>query len=128
MPFNHKQVGFDAGTGVDLVDGDTLTGMNLFWCALTGLGVTAALVMITEYYTSTSFRPVRSIAASSQTGHGTNVIQGLAVSLESTALPVVVICIGIYPFPPFFCCCTIQAEYISHCRKFCYSRKSITFS
>ena len=91
-----KQVGFDAGTGVDLVDGDTLTGMNLFWCAMTGLGVTAALVMITEYYTSTSFRPVRSIAASSQTGHGTNVIQGLAVSLESTALPVVVICIGIY--------------------------------
>ncbi|MFH1158490.1 MAG: sodium-translocating pyrophosphatase [Pseudomonadota bacterium] len=89
-----KQVGFD--TGADLADGDTLTGMSLFWCALTGLGVTAALVMITEYYTSTAFRPVRSIAAASQTGHGTNVIQGLAVSLESTALPVIVICAGIY--------------------------------
>ncbi|MCK5556383.1 MAG: sodium/proton-translocating pyrophosphatase, partial [Alphaproteobacteria bacterium] len=89
-----KQVGFD--TGADLVDGDTITGMNMFWCAMTGLGVTAVLVVITEYYTSTAFRPVRSIAKASQTGHGTNVIQGLAVSLESTALPVIVICAGIY--------------------------------
>ena len=89
-----KQVGFTTGT--DLSDGGTVTGMNLFYCALIGLGVTAALIVITEYYTSTAYRPVRSIAKSSETGHGTNVIQGLAISLESTALPVIVICVGIY--------------------------------
>jgi K(+)-stimulated pyrophosphate-energized sodium pump len=88
------QVGY--GTDADLTDGGTISGMSLFYCALTGLGVTAALVMITEYYTSTAYRPVRSIASASQTGHGTNVIQGLAISLESTALPVVVICVGIF--------------------------------
>jgi len=73
-----------------------ILGWNLFYCSLVGLGVTAALVVITEYYTSTAFRPVKSIAASSETGHGTNIIQGLAVSLESTALPVLVICVGIF--------------------------------
>ena len=72
-----------------------VTGNGLFVCALVGLVVTAALVVITEYYTGTDYRPVRSVAKSSQTGHGTNVIQGLAVSLESTALPVLVICAGI---------------------------------
>jgi K(+)-stimulated pyrophosphate-energized sodium pump len=72
-----------------------LTGIGLFVCALVGLAVTALLVMITEYYTGTTYRPVRSIADASTKGHGTNVIQGLAVSLESTALPVVVISIGI---------------------------------
>jgi K(+)-stimulated pyrophosphate-energized sodium pump len=71
------------------------TGMDLFWCMLVGLGVTALLVWITEYYTGTNYRPVRSIAKSSATGHGTNVIQGLAISLESTAMPTLVICIGI---------------------------------
>ncbi len=81
---------------VELTSGSEVTGMHLFYCALVGLGVTAALVWITEYYTSTAFRPVRSIAKSSETGHGTNVIQGLAVSLESTALPVIVIAAGIY--------------------------------
>ncbi len=72
-----------------------VTGMGLFECALVGLGVTGLLVWITEYYTATEYRPVRSIAQSSTTGHGTNVIQGLAISMESTALPVVVICAGI---------------------------------
>jgi len=75
--------------------GMTITGMNLFTCALVGLAVTGLLVWITEYYTSTEYRPVRSIANSSTTGHGTNVIQGLAISMESTALPVVVISVGI---------------------------------
>jgi K(+)-stimulated pyrophosphate-energized sodium pump len=69
----------------------SFTGMGLFVCALIGLAVTGLLVWITEYYTSTAFRPVRSIAESSTTGHGTNVIKGLAISMEATALPVVVI-------------------------------------
>jgi K(+)-stimulated pyrophosphate-energized sodium pump len=81
---------------ISLATGGTVSGMQLFYCALDGLGVTALIVWITEYYTSTSFRPVRSIAKASETGHGTNVIQGLAVSLEATALPVIVISIGIY--------------------------------
>ena len=89
-----KQVGYT--TGVALADGTNILGMNLFYCGLVGLAVTAALVVITEYYTSTAFRPVKSIAAASETGHGTNIIQGLAVSLESTALPVIVICVGIF--------------------------------
>ena len=75
--------------------GDTFTGMSLFWAMMVGLAVTGLLVWITEYYTGTNFRPVRSIAKASETGHGTNVIQGLAISLESTALPTIVICVGI---------------------------------
>jgi K(+)-stimulated pyrophosphate-energized sodium pump len=71
------------------------TGMDLFWCMLIGLAVTGLLVWITEYYTGTNFRPVRSIAKASETGHGTNVIQGLAISLESTAAPTLVIVVAV---------------------------------
>src|SRR5258708_101807 len=75
--------------------GLSVTGLGLWLCAIVGLAVTGFIVWITEYYTATNYRPVRSIARSSTTGHGTNVIQGLAVSMEATALPVIVICIGI---------------------------------
>ncbi|MFO6445592.1 sodium-translocating pyrophosphatase [Erythrobacter sp. NE805] len=71
------------------------TGMDLFLCALLGLAITGLIIWITEYYTGTKFRPVRSIAKASETGHGTNVIQGLAISLEATALPTLVIVAGI---------------------------------
>ncbi|MCL6741289.1 sodium-translocating pyrophosphatase [Sphingomonas sp. RB56-2] len=73
----------------------TFTGMALYWCMLLGLVITGLIIWITEYYTGTNFRPVKSIARASETGHGTNVIQGLAISLESTALPTLVICAGI---------------------------------
>src|SRR6266403_198633 len=78
-----------------MMTGASVTGLGLWLCALVGLGVTGFIVWITEYYTATNYRPVRSIAQSSTTGHGTNVIQGLAVSMEATALPVLVICVGI---------------------------------
>ncbi|WP_300578818.1 sodium-translocating pyrophosphatase [Phenylobacterium sp.] len=81
--------------GAVSVGARSFDGMSLFYCGLVGLAVTAAIVVITEYYTSTVFRPVKSVAKSSVSGHGTNVIQGLAVSLESTALPALVIIAGI---------------------------------
>jgi K(+)-stimulated pyrophosphate-energized sodium pump len=73
----------------------TFTGMDLFCCGIVGLVLTGLIIWVTEYYTSTEYRPVRSVAKSSETGHGTNVIQGLAVSMEATAVPAILICISI---------------------------------
>ena len=81
--------------GFGPLEGVSYSGATLFYCGITGLVVTALIIVITEYYTGTPYRPVHSIALASVTGHGTNVIQGLAVSLESTALPAIVIIAGI---------------------------------
>jgi len=90
-----QMIGFGeiAGTATD--GKEALTGMNLFWCSLIGLVITGAIVVITEYYTGVNYRPVKSVAAASESGHGTNVIQGLAVSMEATAVPVLIIVFGI---------------------------------
>ncbi|MAI28772.1 MAG: sodium-translocating pyrophosphatase [Rickettsiales bacterium] len=74
---------------------ESFAGVDLFYCSLVGLTVTGLIVWITEYYTSTEFSPVKSVANSSQSGHATNIIQGLAVSMQSTALPTIVIILGI---------------------------------
>jgi K(+)-stimulated pyrophosphate-energized sodium pump len=76
-------------------DGDTFSFWNLYGSALIGLAVTFLLVAITEYYTGTRWRPVKSISSASRTGHATNIIEGLAVGMQATALPVIVIAIGI---------------------------------
>ena len=73
----------------------SFTGMDLYYCGVVGLAVTGLIIWVTEYYTGTNYRPVKSVAKSSTTGHGTNVIQGLAVSMEATALPAIIIVAGI---------------------------------
>ncbi|MGA8163614.1 MAG: sodium-translocating pyrophosphatase [Waddliaceae bacterium] len=85
-------IGFETTFTVNDV---TFSGLNLFWCSVTGIVVTGILMWVTEYYTLTKYRPVRSIARASKTGHGTNIIQGIAISMEATALPVITICAGI---------------------------------
>jgi len=87
--------GMATAIGGDIGGEGGFTGLSLFYCSLLGLVITGLIIWITEYYTGTNFRPVRSIAKASETGHGTNVIQGLAISLEATALPTLVIVAGI---------------------------------
>jgi K(+)-stimulated pyrophosphate-energized sodium pump len=87
--------GMETLIGANLDGTGGFTGRTLFYCMFLGLVITGLLIWITEYYTGTNYRPVRSIAKASETGHGTNVIQGLAISLEATAMPTIVICAGI---------------------------------
>lgn len=82
-------------TKVYKVGAISFTGLKLYYCGVIGLAITGLLIWVTEYYTSTAYNPVKSIAKSSTTGHGTNVIQGLAISMEATAIPALIIVVGI---------------------------------
>jgi len=91
-PVTDWVIGLD---NVYTVNDKNFNGMNLYFCGVIGLIITGLIIWVTEYYTGTNYRPVKSVASSSTTGHGTNVIQGLAVSMEATAIPALIIVAGI---------------------------------
>ena len=91
-PITDYVIGLDTNYSVN---GVSFNGMSLYYCGVIGLIITGLLIWITEYYTGTDYRPVKSVAESSTTGHGTNVIQGLAISMEATAIPAIIIVAGI---------------------------------
>ena len=92
IPVTDLVIGLDSQFNVNDKE---FSGIELYFCGLIGLIITGLIIWITEYYTGTNYRPVKSVAESSTTGHGTNVIQGLAISMEATAVPAIIIVAGI---------------------------------